>query len=177
MFLWRVSVEPRVEILDSAQLRIFFYASRKYKRKHWTNSVFLLVLPGIRSCYVEGRVNLGYCCIGIWSWSMGLWAMKEPCEKTIDVDTLSGPARLKGKHWRLVWWAVIGGKSQVVAPKILESRASRKTWDHFLFEYTWGCCSLTLRRRLRIFKLRRVFPMCRICTSVGIPESLAYTSV
>ncbi len=108
---------------------------------------------------------------------MGLWAMKEPCEKTIDVDTLSGPARLKGKHWRLVWWAVIGGKSQVVAPKILESRASRKTWDHFLFEYTWGCCSLTLRRRLRIFKLRRVFPMCRICTSVGIPESLAYTSV
>lgn len=60
-------MEPRVEILDSAQLRIFFYASRKYKRKHWTNSVFLLVLPGIRSCYVEGRVDLGYCRVLPWN--------------------------------------------------------------------------------------------------------------
>lgn len=43
--------------------------------------------------------------------------MKEPCEKTIDVDTLSGPERLKRKHWRTVRWSEIGGMFQVVAPK------------------------------------------------------------
>jgi hypothetical protein len=32
---------------------------------------------------------------------MGLWAMKEPCEKAIAMDTLSGPERFKRKHWRM----------------------------------------------------------------------------
>ena len=67
---------------------------------------------------------------------MGLWAMKEPCEKAFDMDALSGPERFKRKHWRIVWWAEVGGMSQVVAPKTLESWASSKTWDHSLFEWT-----------------------------------------